>query len=188
MFIHGGYWQRNGKEAFAFMAPGPLAHGIDVALIGYTLAPEATLTGSSTKSAPPCAGCGRRVRRRARRGRLVRLGLVGWRTPGRPRPRSPRGRCPLAISGVFDLAPIAGTALDEALRLTQQEVEELSPIRLSSRPSHGTAAPLVIAYGADELPNCGANPAPTARRGRGTLAGRRSSPWRGATTSLFWKS
>src|SRR5262245_51833244 len=29
LFIHGGYWQRNEKETFAFVAEGPLAHGID---------------------------------------------------------------------------------------------------------------------------------------------------------------
>src|SRR5216684_6186076 len=43
VFIHGGYWQRNEKETFAFVAEGPLAHGIDVVLVGYTLAPEARL-------------------------------------------------------------------------------------------------------------------------------------------------
>jgi arylformamidase len=30
VFIHGGYWQRNEKERFAFVASGPRAHGIDV--------------------------------------------------------------------------------------------------------------------------------------------------------------
>src|SRR5579859_6018744 len=28
VFIHGGYWQMRAKETFAFVAPGPLAHGI----------------------------------------------------------------------------------------------------------------------------------------------------------------
>src|SRR5262249_38071372 len=44
LFIHGGYWQRNEKETFAFVAEGPLRHGIDVAVVGYTLAPDASLT------------------------------------------------------------------------------------------------------------------------------------------------
>src|SRR5262245_3871674 len=44
VFIHGGYWQRNEKERFAFVASGPRAHGIAVAVVGYTLAPEASLT------------------------------------------------------------------------------------------------------------------------------------------------
>src|SRR5215217_5231917 len=43
VFIHGGYWQHRAKEIFALVAAGPMAHGINVALIGYTLAPEATL-------------------------------------------------------------------------------------------------------------------------------------------------
>src|ERR1700723_1951427 len=42
-FIHGGYWQTRAKEAFTLFAEGPLAYGINVALIGYTLAPDATL-------------------------------------------------------------------------------------------------------------------------------------------------
>ena len=43
LFIHGGYWQHRAKEIFALVAEGPMAHGINVALIGYTLAPDATL-------------------------------------------------------------------------------------------------------------------------------------------------
>src|SRR5882762_4049749 len=43
LFIHGGYWQSRAKETFALFAEGPLAYGINVALIGYTLAPDASL-------------------------------------------------------------------------------------------------------------------------------------------------
>ena len=43
VFIHGGYWQTRAKEVFSLFAEGPMAHGINVALIGYTLAPDATL-------------------------------------------------------------------------------------------------------------------------------------------------
>ena len=43
LFIHGGYWQMRAKEVFAIFAGGPMAHGINVAMIGYTLAPDATL-------------------------------------------------------------------------------------------------------------------------------------------------
>src|SRR5918995_4910430 len=45
MFIHGGYWQNRAKELFAFVAEGTLAWGINVALIGYTLAPQKRLDG-----------------------------------------------------------------------------------------------------------------------------------------------
>lgn len=43
VFIHGGYWQTRAKENFTLFAAGPLAHGINVALIGYTLAPDASI-------------------------------------------------------------------------------------------------------------------------------------------------
>src|SRR3569832_32721 len=42
-FIHGGYWQMRAKENFTVFAEGVMAHGFHVALIGYTLAPDATL-------------------------------------------------------------------------------------------------------------------------------------------------
>src|SRR3954447_18839978 len=35
VFIHGGYWQMRAKENFTLFASGPLAYGINVALIGY---------------------------------------------------------------------------------------------------------------------------------------------------------
>jgi len=42
-FIHGGYWQMNDKESFAFVAEGLLPLGINLAVIEYTLAPAARL-------------------------------------------------------------------------------------------------------------------------------------------------
>jgi pimeloyl-ACP methyl ester carboxylesterase len=53
----------------------------------------------------------------------------------------------LAISGVFELGPLRDTYLNEKLRLTEQEVVLLSPMRLP--PVH---KPLVLAYGTAELP------------------------------------
>jgi hypothetical protein len=48
LFIHGGYWQNRAKEVFTVVAEGPMAHGINVALIGYTLAPDAPLAERPT--------------------------------------------------------------------------------------------------------------------------------------------
>jgi arylformamidase len=59
VFIHGGYWQRNEKETFAFVADGPRAHGIDVAVPGYTLAPQARLTDIVEEIHEPSPGCHR---------------------------------------------------------------------------------------------------------------------------------
>src|SRR5499427_2693154 len=43
VFIHGGYWQMNDKESFAFFAEGLLPLGINLAVVEYTLAPAARL-------------------------------------------------------------------------------------------------------------------------------------------------
>jgi acetyl esterase/lipase len=148
-FIHGGYWQRNAKEGFACLAEGPLALGLDVALIGYTLAPEASLTriADEIRAALRClrardaaAGLGR-----------CRLVVSGWSAGGHLAALAldgPDADAGLAISGIYDLAPIRRTSLDDALRLTPGEVEALSPIRRVPRRQ----APLVLAYGTDELP------------------------------------
>ena len=53
----------------------------------------------------------------------------------------------LAISGVYDLRPLRDTALNDALKLSDEEIATLSPLRLPP-----TLKPLAIAYGTAELP------------------------------------
>src|SRR5262249_39042749 len=59
----------------------------------------------------------------------------------------PRITAGLAISGIFELGPIRDTYLDERLKLTDEEIAILSPLRLPS-----VAKPLAISYGTAELP------------------------------------
>ncbi|MGV3635467.1 MAG: alpha/beta hydrolase, partial [Pseudorhodoplanes sp.] len=53
----------------------------------------------------------------------------------------------LAISGVYELEPIRDTGLNKLLNLTDEEIRNLSPLRLP--PVH---KPMTIAYGTAELP------------------------------------
>ena len=76
LFIHGGYWQARAKEVFTVMAEGPMAHGINVALIGYTLAPDATLDEIVAEIHAGIDFLGEAIahaRRRRRRHRGIRL-------------------------------------------------------------------------------------------------------------------
>ncbi len=59
----------------------------------------------------------------------------------------PKVAAGLAISGIYELAPIRDTYLDEKLRLTDAEIAALSPLRLPP-----VVKPLAIAYGTAELP------------------------------------
>ena len=40
VFIHGGYWQALDRAAFSHMASGVAAHGLDMAIPSYRLAPD----------------------------------------------------------------------------------------------------------------------------------------------------
>ena len=54
----------------------------------------------------------------------------------------------LAISGIFDLAPVRLNYLNDKLQLTDNDVQRLSPLR--NLPAR--SAPLMLACGAAELP------------------------------------
>jgi acetyl esterase/lipase len=87
LFIHGGYWQARAKETFSVFATGPMAHGINVALIGYTLAPDASWMRSSGKSTPALIFLLRNCRHSA-----AMLPALS-RQAGLPAGISPRWRC-----------------------------------------------------------------------------------------------
>ena len=147
VFIHGGYWQRNSKEIFACVAEGPLAKGFDAALIGYTLAPQATLTeivGEVRTAARwlRAEGPGFGVAKE-------KILLSGWSAGGHLTAMAlDEAHAGLAISGIFDLEPCRLNYLNEKLNLTLEEQKALSP--LHQLPS--SSPPLVLASGACELP------------------------------------
>lgn len=149
VFIHGGYWQMRAKEMFRFLAEGPLAHGIHVALIGYTLAPEKRLDGIVAEIRDGIAWLAERIDGYG--GDTSRLYLSGWSAGGHLTAMcvdAPAVKGGLAISGIFDLEPIRLCYLNEKLRLDEEEARRNSPLlHLPARP-----APLVLAYGTAELP------------------------------------
>lgn len=149
VFIHGGYWQRNAKEVFSCMAEGPLAHGIDVAMPGYTLAPDATLT----QIVGEIRAALRWLRRNGPRLGVCKRKLVvsGWSAGGHLAALAmdmPGVDAGIAISGIFDLEPIRLNELNDKLRLTPTDVQVLSP--LLQMPSQ--TGPLLVAFGTKELP------------------------------------
>ena len=137
-FIHGGYWQMRAKELFAFVAAGPMAHGISVALIGYTLAPEKRLSDIVKEI-------------RAALDFLSRdLILSGWSAGGHLTAINmdhPAVKSGLAISGIYDLEPMRLSYINDKLRLDVEEARRMSPSL-----DRGSGKPLAVAYGKKELP------------------------------------
>ncbi len=141
VFIHGGWWQGRAKENFGFVAEGPLAHGIGVATLGYTLAPQKRLTGIVDEifSALDILSA-----------KYPSIFLSGWSAGGHLTAmamRHPAVKAGLAISGAFDLEPIRHSYVNDKLGLDEDEARRMSPIHLPA-----PTKPLAIAYGAAELP------------------------------------
>jgi arylformamidase len=149
LFIHGGYWQARSKEVFTIFAEGPMAHNINVALIGYTLAPEATLdeiVGEIHAGIDFLAG------------QLPALGAApggivvsGWSAGGHLTSMAlshPKVKAGLAISGIFDLEPIRHSYLNEKLRADEATLRRNSPMMQEGGP----LKPLSLVVGSGELP------------------------------------
>jgi arylformamidase len=149
IFIHGGYWQLNDKEPFNFIAEGPLAHGINVAIVEYTLAPAARMDRI-------CAEIHRSVDWLL--ANLARLGgdpdklyVSGHSAGGHLTSvamANPRLAGGIAVSGIFDLEPIRLNYLNDKLQLDPAEAARHSTIKHLPKQ----AGRLVVAVGVNELP------------------------------------
>jgi arylformamidase len=149
LFFHGGYWQRNAKEGFSFVAEGPLAHGFHVAVAGYTLAPEATMDRIVGEAHSALRWLHQHLATLG--GDPARLYVGGWSAGGHLAAmlmHAPLVAGGLSISGLFDLEPIRLCYLNEKLGLDLDRARRNSPLlNLPARTAN-----LIIAYGGDELP------------------------------------
>jgi arylformamidase len=147
VFIHGGYWQRNSREVFAMLVEGMAAHGWSVAIPGYSLAPDATLTEIVPEISLALDWLAANGPSHGIAGPVI---LTGWSAGAHLAALAldhPLVAAGLAVSGVYDLAPIRDTWLNDALKLTDEEIARFSPLRLPIVQKH-----LAIAYGSAELP------------------------------------
>ena len=149
VYIHGGYWQSNDKEPYAFVGEGLLPAGFNLALIEYTLAPAARLDAIVREIRTAVAwvvdhakehgGDPARVfvSGHSAGGHLTAVAMDDLRVAGG-----------VAISGIYDLEPIRLNYLNEKLGLDPAETARNSPI--VKLPSG--ASPLVVTVGLGELP------------------------------------
>lgn len=153
VYFHGGYWQELSKNESLFSAVDCLGENIAFAAVGYTLAPRAMLDEivdecrSATESlrdnattfgfdperivvAGSSAG--------AHLAATVALGLSdGWQPAAAA-----------LVSGIFELEPLIGTYVNDALALDLAAAHRNSPMlqNLSHFP------PCIIVYGQNETP------------------------------------
>lgn len=145
IFIHGGYWQSCVKSDTAFIVPSILKQGYRCILLEYNLAPDSRLTdivqqiGEALDFLQEQGWVGTQV---------VLIGHSAGAHLSACHMAHPLVGSAHLISGIYDLAPIRETHLNEALQLSDDEILRYSPVGELAR----TTVPCRIAYGARELP------------------------------------
>jgi arylformamidase len=158
VWFHGGYWRSSTKDANAFVAPGLVEAGVTVANVDYSLAPTVRIGEIVRQVRTSVAWLVQNAHRYGYEAGRMHVGghsagghLVGMLLAEKWQERfglSPDAvRTGLAISGLFDLAPLQKTFVNEALRLNESEISDNSPINLIPKASDAT---LLAAVGGTE--------------------------------------
>ena len=136
VLFHGGFWQEGSKAGSGFCARGLTGNGWAHVAVGYTLAPEASLAEIIDEAALALSTLARRAGELGLdRDRIVLAGhsagahlaaaiLSGM--GGEAAARLPARA--VLISGVYDLAPIAASYVNDAVGLDLADVARLSPL------------------------------------------------------------
>jgi arylformamidase len=154
-YFHAGFWQARDKAQFRFLAKEFIAEGMDVALVNYPLCPDVSLrqlVGCAQASIPKILDTVRGIGRggealiaagHSAGGHIaVELALAGASLSAI-----------IAISGIYELAPLLATRLNEKLRLDEVEARAMSPLhRLAGPRLAGKLPPALFIAGALETP------------------------------------
>jgi arylformamidase len=157
IYIHGGFWRANDAATFSYVAEGFAPQGALVIVIDYDLMPAVGLRDIIHECetalqwahghAREFGGDPNRifVSGNSAGGHLAAM-LADRRWPQRRDLPSDVVKGAIAVSGIYDLAPLTSTSMQEDFRFTPADIEAMSPLRLLPHE----AAPLLLAVGEDE--------------------------------------
>ncbi|PLX39096.1 MAG: alpha/beta hydrolase [Hyphomicrobiales bacterium] len=134
VFIHGGYWQALDSSFFSHMARGLNARGMTVVVANYDLCPQVRIGDIIEQIRVLCAFLWESFRKplllygHSAGGHLTAATMsTDWPARGLPYRLVPAG---YAISGLFDLVPLVGTSINDAMGMTQSEAIKASPLAM----------------------------------------------------------
>ena len=138
VFIHGGFWQALDKDYGGMPALAFTNRGIGFISLDYSLAPEASLADIVSEirdsldwiyNNAPSFGCDSQqiiVSGHSAGAHLAAMLLAGDGVAEREYLHGLKGL--LLISGIYDLAPISRSYVNDALNLSRADIASLSPI------------------------------------------------------------
>ncbi len=139
VFIHGGYWQALDRKMFSHMAAGVNAHGLDMAVPSYRLAPEVSIADIIDDMRAFCLHLfkahGRKlvVCGHSAGGHLAAaLFATDWQTFGGPERLVSAG---LGISGLYDLRPLMPIELNSRIGIDLNIAQGCSPLLWQTPPA-----------------------------------------------------
>lgn len=137
VLFHGGYWKAFDKSVWSWMAEGALSRGWAVALPSYPLAPEARLSAIALSAARAAEAAAARLPGPVALSGHSAGGHLACRLMAKGAPLAPEVTARVArvvsVSGVHDLRPLLGTAMNGVLRLDAAEAAAESPALLVPR-------------------------------------------------------
>ena len=145
VYIHGGYWQELSKTESAWLAPAWHAAGFAHAVVGYTLAPDATVPRIVAECRAAIAWLHAHA---ASLGFDPASVVVAGSSAGGHLAAAcaDRSAVPVrgivAVSGVYDVAPLIGTSINDALGL---DAATAAALDLFAPERH--FVPAVVAWG-----------------------------------------
>lgn len=145
VYIHGGYWQELSKAQSAFLAPAWHAAGFAHAVVGYTLAPQARVPDIVAECRAAIAWLHNHA---AALGVDPQKVVVAGSSAGAHLAAACADRSPVPVrgivpvSGVFDVAPLLGTSINDALELDAATAATLDLFAPDRR-----FVPAVVAWG-----------------------------------------
>ncbi len=158
LFIHGGYWRSLDKSDFSFLAEPLVAAGALVAVVNYALCPAVTLDEIVRQMRAACAWAWRHAREYG--GDPERIHLSGHSAGGHLTAMMLATDWPVfaddlpanliksgvPISGLFELAPLVHTAVNDDIRMDAETARRNSPALLDP----ASDAPLTVFVGGAE--------------------------------------
>ena len=134
LFVHGGYWRSLDQSLFSHLAGGLNAHGIAVAITGYDLCPIVTIADIIEQIRRACVFLWQRLGRR--------MLVYGWSAGGHltasmvatdwpslyPKAPADLVSSGYAVSGLYELAPLIKTSMNQDLALDAERARRVSPL------------------------------------------------------------